>query len=96
MTIAASLFEGPTEPVLSVAAGWVTGTLFGTLATVLCVLAVAFVGLALMSGRLALRDALRVAIGCFVLLGASTIAAGLRTMADEAVSSSPTLPEQTQ
>ena len=41
-------------------------------------LAVAFVGLMLMTGRLAVRDGLRVAVGCFVLLGAPLIASGLR------------------
>lgn len=90
MAIAPSLFAPPSSAVLPSASDWVTGTLFGGLATGLCVLAVAFVGLMLMTGRLAVRDGLRVAIGCFVLLGAPLIASGLRGAADEAaVSSAP-------
>lgn len=37
----------------------------------------------MMSGRLAILEGLRDAIGCFVLLGTSTIAAGLRGAAEE-------------
>ena len=82
--MAESLFDAQGGTVLAAAAEWITGSLLGTAATILCVLAVAFVGLMLMSGRLAVRDGLRVVIGCFVLLGAASIAAGLRTAADEA------------
>ena len=93
MAVATSLFDAPAGPVLPSAAEWVTGTLFGDVAAALCVLAVAFVGLMLMSGRLAARDGLRVVIGCFVLLGAPLIAAGLRSAADEAtVTGSPGSP----
>jgi type IV secretory pathway VirB2 component (pilin) len=84
VAVATSLFDAPAGPVLPSAAEWVTGTLFGDVAAGLCVLAVAFVGLMLMSGRLAARDGLRVVIGCFVLLGAPLIAAGLRSTAEEA------------
>ena len=79
---------------LAAAAEWITGSLLGTAATILCVLAVAFVGLMLMSGRLAVRDGLRVVIGCFVLLGAASIAAGLRTVADEADGAARSSPAQ--
>jgi type IV secretory pathway VirB2 component (pilin) len=83
VAIAPSLFDLPSGAILPTASDWVTGTLFGGLATGLCVLAVAFVGLMLMTGRLAVRDGLRVAVGCFVLLGAPLIASGLRGVADE-------------
>jgi len=78
------LFDAPGSPALGSASDWITGTLFGTLAVSLCVIAVAIVGLMLMSGRLAIRDGVRVAVGCFVLLGAPVIAAGLRSAANEA------------
>ena len=84
MTVARSLFDPPSAAVLPATSEWVTGTLFGGLAVSLCVLAIAFVGLMLMSGRLAIRDGARVVIGCFVLLGAPLVAAGLRGVADEA------------
>ena len=92
MALAGSLFDSPTAPVLPAAVDWLTGTLFGTVAVTLCVLAVAFVGLVLMSGRMAIRDALRVALACFVVLGASAIAVGIRTMADQAVYGTPAAP----
>ena len=85
-----SLFAANTGPVLPAATEWVTGTLFGDVAIALCVIAVAFVGFMLMSGRLAIREGLRVAIGCFVLLGAPIIATGLRSAAnDAAITGSP-------
>ena len=43
----------------------------------LCVLAVALIGLLMLTGRLPLREGMRVVLGCFVLLGAPVIAAGL-------------------
>ena len=89
ISIAPSLFDQPASPVLSSAADWLTGTLFGSVATILCVIAVAFVGLMMMSGRFAVRDGARVILGCFVLLGASVIATGLRDVAENASSSRP-------
>ncbi|MBV7265156.1 TrbC/VirB2 family protein [Erythrobacter ani] len=56
---------------------WMHATLFGDIAIGLCVLAVAFLGLMLLTGRVPIRHGMRVVIGCFVLLGAPTIAAGL-------------------
>lgn len=82
MTIAPSLFERPGDAVLPAASDWLTGTLFGPLAASLCVMAVAFVGLLLMTGRLSIQDGLKVVLGCFVLLGAPAIAAGLRSVAE--------------
>ena len=81
-----SLFDSPSRSSLGAAAEWLTGTLLGTVAVMLCVLAVAFVGVLTMSGRLAIRDGLRVVLGCFVLLGAATIASGLRDAAYRASS----------
>ena len=94
MAMAGSLFDAPAAAVLPAAVDWLTGTLFGTVAITLCVLAVAFVGLVLMSGRMAIRDALRVAIACFVLLGAGSIAGGLRIVADQALYATPAGPLQ--
>jgi type IV secretory pathway VirB2 component (pilin) len=87
VAVAPSLFETSPEPALSSAADWISGALLGSVAVALCVIAIAFVGLMLMAGRLAVRDALRVTVGCFVLLGAPTIAAGLGDAAEEVTSS---------
>lgn len=81
MAVAGSLFDAPHSSTLGAASEWLTGTLLGDAAIGLSVIAVAFVGLMLMAGRLAIRDGLRVAMGCFVLLGAPVIAAGLRDAA---------------
>jgi len=88
MTVAASLFDAPAEPVFSTGATWLNGMLLGTVATTLCIIAIAFVGFMLMSGRIAVREAIRVALGCFILLGAPAIALGLQTLAGDAAQSS--------
>ncbi len=84
MSVAPSLFDPAASPALPTAAAWLTGTLFGDVAAALCVIAIAVMGILLMIGRLTVRDAARVVLGCFVLLGAPLIAAGLRTTASEA------------
>ncbi|MBT2134490.1 TrbC/VirB2 family protein [Croceibacterium sp. LX-88] len=84
MTVAPSLFDAPSGSALTSASKWLSSTLLGSLAIGLCVIAVAWVGLLLMSGRLAVRDALRITIGCFVLLGAPVIAAGLHGLTETA------------
>jgi type IV secretion system protein VirB2 len=93
MTASASLFDPPASSPLGAAAEWLTGTLLGSVAVSLCVIAIAFVGLRMMTGHLAARDGLRVVIACFVLLGAATIAAGLQRTAQEI---SPTASEPAQ
>jgi type IV secretory pathway VirB2 component (pilin) len=83
VAVRSSLFDAGADPVLPAATGWVANTLLGDVAVGLCVLAVAFVGFMLMTGRVAIREGVRVAIGCFVLLGAPIIAAGLHGVAEE-------------
>ncbi|WP_439538920.1 TrbC/VirB2 family protein [Sphingomonas sp.] len=64
------------------AAQWVQGALLGTLATAVAVIAVAFIGFGMLSGRIDMRRALVVILGCFVVFGAPFVAAGLRRMGD--------------
>lgn len=78
MSVSASLFVPEGESVLGGAASWITGLLSGTLATALCVIAVAALGFLLLSGQLAIRRGAQVVVGCFLLFGASTFALGLR------------------
>lgn len=61
---------------LTAALLWLQGTLLGTLATSIAVIAVAFVGFLMLAGRIDVRRAAQVILGCFILFGASTIAAG--------------------
>jgi type IV secretory pathway VirB2 component (pilin) len=60
---------------------WLQGTLLGTVATSIAVISVAGVGLMMLSGRIDLRRGAAVIVGCFILLGAPTIAAGIQSMA---------------
>lgn len=65
------------------AAQWVEGLLHSRLVVLVAILAVAAVGLQLLSGRIAIRRAAMVVIGCFLLFGASAIARGLIAAASE-------------
>lgn len=64
---------------LVAAVQWLQGTLLGTVATTVAVIAVASVGLMMLSGRISFRRAGEVIVGCFIVFGASTIAAGLQS-----------------
>ncbi|WP_084140336.1 TrbC/VirB2 family protein [Brevundimonas nasdae] len=64
---------------LGTAARWVEGLLLGPVATSLAVIAVASVGLLMLSGRINLRRGVTVVLGCFILFGAANIARGLRS-----------------
>lgn len=69
-----SLADPPAASVILAAVGWVQGTLLGTLATVIAIIAVALVGIAMLSGRIDIRRGIMVLIGCFLLFGAPRIA----------------------
>lgn len=56
---------------------WVQHLLLGSIATIVAVLAIAATGAAMLTGRIDVRRGAMVIIGCFLLFGAPTIAAGL-------------------
>jgi type IV secretory pathway VirB2 component (pilin) len=60
---------------------WLQGTLMGAVATAVAVMAVAAVGLMMLTGRLNWRMGATVILGCFILFGASAIVAGIRQAA---------------
>lgn len=60
---------------------WLQGTLLGTVATTIAVIAVAFVGLMMLTGRMNWRHGAAVIVGCFILFGAASIVAGIQTTA---------------
>lgn len=60
---------------------WLQGTLMGTVATVVAVIAVAAVGFMMLTGRINWRHGAVVILGCFVLFGAASIVAGIRSAA---------------
>jgi type IV secretory pathway VirB2 component (pilin) len=70
----ASLFDAPPEPALGAGSGWLTGLLGGSLAVSLCVIAMALLGMLMLTGRLHLRRGAQVMMGCFLLLGSSALA----------------------
>lgn len=75
----------PTDPqgsgVLVSAVNWMQGTLLGTVATVVAVIAVAAVGFGMLTGRINWRHGAVVILGCFILFGAASIVAGIRAAA---------------
>lgn len=60
---------------------WLQGTLLGTVATVVAVIAVASVGLLMLTGRINWRYGATVIVGCFILFGAASIVAGIQSTA---------------
>lgn len=77
----ASLADPAGASVLATAVSWLQGTLLGTVATTVAIIAVASVGLMMLAGRVNLRHGLTVIIGSFILFGAPAIVAGIQSMA---------------
>ncbi len=76
-----SLADPAGSGVLVSAVRWLQGTLLGTIATVAAVIAVACVGLLMLTGRINWRYGATVIIGCFILFGAASIVAGIQSTA---------------
>ena len=60
---------------------WIQATLLGRAATVIAVMAVAAVGLMMLTGRMNWRYGATVIIGVFILFGAATIVGGIQSVA---------------
>lgn len=58
---------------------WLQGTLLGTVATVVAVIAIASVGFLMLTGRINWRYGATVILGCFILFGAASIVAGIQS-----------------
>lgn len=67
--------------VIVAAVRWLEGTLLGTIATVVAVIAVASVGFMMLTGRINWRYGVTVILGCFILFGAASIVAGIQSTA---------------
>jgi len=67
-------------PILG-AVNWVRGTMEGGIATAVAVIAVAFVGFMMLTGRMNWKHGITVIIGCFILFGAATIVGGIQSAA---------------
>lgn len=77
---AGTVFADPqgSGPIVS-AVQWLQGTLLGTIATAIAIIAVASVGFLMLTGRMNWRYGAVVILGCFILFGAVSIVAGIRT-----------------
>jgi type IV secretion system protein VirB2 len=67
--------SGPIENAL----GWIQGTMLGSVATAVAVMAVAAVGFGMLTGRMNWRFGATVIIGIFIIFGAGTIVAGIQS-----------------
>jgi type IV secretion system protein VirB2 len=76
-----SLADPAGSGVIVAAVRWLEGTLLGTIATVVAVMAVATVGLLMLTGRINWRYGVTVILGCFILFGAASIVAGIQSTA---------------
>jgi type IV secretion system protein VirB2 len=76
-----SLADPAGSGVIVSAVRWLEGTLLGTIATVVAVIAVASVGLLMLTGRINWRYGATVILGCFILFGAASIVAGIQQTA---------------
>jgi type IV secretion system protein VirB2 len=76
-----SLADPAGSSVLVAAVQWLQDTLLGTAAASVAAICIAWVGLMMLSGRIDLRRAATVILGCFILFGAASIAAGMRAAA---------------
>jgi type IV secretion system protein VirB2 len=76
-----SLADPQGSGVIVSAVRWLQGTLLGTIATVVAVIAVASVGLLMLTGRINWRYGATVILGCFILFGAASIVAGIQSTA---------------
>ena len=63
------------------ALAWLQGTLLGSVATAVAVMAVAAVGFGMLTGRMNWRFGATVIIGCFILFGAGAIVSGIQAAA---------------
>lgn len=76
-----SLADPAGSSVIVAAMSWLQATLLGTVATTIAIIAVASVGLMMLTGRVSLRHGLTIIAGSFILFGAATIVAGIQSMA---------------
>lgn len=85
LSASASAQDGFADPAGSgpIVAGlrWMQGTLLGTVATVVAVIAIASVGFLMLTGRINWRYGAVVILGCFILFGAASIVGGIQSTA---------------
>ncbi|WP_428334177.1 TrbC/VirB2 family protein [Novosphingobium sp.] len=74
---------------LAASVGWIHDLLTGSVGISLATLSIAWVGFALLQGRLPVRDGVRIILGCFILFGSTIIASGFLQMANPSIAKLP-------
>lgn len=77
-----SLADPTGSDALVAAVTWLEATLLGTVATTIAVIGVASIGFRMLTGHIELRRGMTIICGCFIVLGAGGIAAGIASIAD--------------
>lgn len=77
-----SLADPPVHNPIAEGVAWVHNVALGSVATTVAVVAVAAIGLLMLSGRLELRRGITVVLGCFLLFGAGAIGAEITGLTD--------------
>ncbi|QDH34043.1 TrbC/VirB2 family protein [Porphyrobacter sp. YT40] len=77
LVVQQSLLEAGGGAPMVESARWIESVMLGEIALGVCIIAVAFIGALMLTGRLPLREGAQIVVGCFVLLGAPVIAAGM-------------------
>ncbi len=88
MDYSGSLLEPSTTGPIARSVGWVESVATGSLASIVAVIAVAIVGMMMLSGRLEVRRGITVVAGCFLVFGANLIARGILEGMDRGVAGS--------
>ena len=84
MVVQSSLFDAGDDLAREQFLDWMQTTLFGEIALGLCTVAIALFGIGLLWGRVSISRSWSTMVGCFVLLGAPTLAPSLADFARSA------------
>lgn len=87
-----SLFDAAGDAPVMQSVQWIERVMLGEVALGLCVIAVAFIGVIMLGGRLPVREGMRIVLGLFVVLGAPVIAGGFAEGFGEKIEMSPPRP----
>ena len=79
----------PADAAIPAAVEWAVGTLLGSVATGVAVLAVAFLGFGMLAGRIDWRSGVRLVLGIFILFGAPMIVRELMALARDGEAGAP-------
>lgn len=67
----------PSSNAIAEALTWLEATFLGSVASTAAVIAIAWFGLLILSGRMDVRRGMEIILGCFIIFGAAAIARGI-------------------